>query len=267
MQASIIPLTGCQLSQCLRHKAGMKTYYAVAHLGLDFSTGYKSRNGVHNNYVNRAGANKGLGDFQCLLAGIRLGDKEAVDIHAEGAGIGGIKCVLRVHEGDLAALLLCGSQNMKSEGGLTGGLGAVYLNNSSSGHAADTKGNIQSKRAGGNSLDIYICSFTQTHDGALAVGALDLRHCGFKSLFLIGRGSCGFYSVFLTCSHIQTSFQTLFLKIRARSTSMVSFTLPIHSRPAASPIARISSRCPMPHSKTSQPPGLSAFFQFSQIER
>ena len=45
-------------------------------------------------------------DFQRLLAGVRLGDIELVDIHAQRLGVDGIQRVLRVDEGRRAAQLL-----------------------------------------------------------------------------------------------------------------------------------------------------------------
>ena len=47
---------------------------------------------------------QGLGDLQGLLAGVRLGDEQVVDVHAELAGVDGIQRVLGVHEGRHAAL-------------------------------------------------------------------------------------------------------------------------------------------------------------------
>ena len=50
-----------------------------------------------------AGAHQHVGDLERLLAGVRLGDQQLVDVHAEVAGVRGVERVLGVDErGDAA---------------------------------------------------------------------------------------------------------------------------------------------------------------------
>lgn len=155
-------------------------------------TGDQSGHGVHHHHVDGAGADQGLGDFQGLLAGVRLGDQHILDPHAQGPGIGGIQGVLGVHKGHLAAQLLGLGQNVQGQGGLTGGLRPVDLDDAPPGHAADAQGQVQGQGAGGDGLHVGLGVFAVSHDGALAVHLLDLLHGRLQGLFFVGtRRDCG----------------------------------------------------------------------------
>ena len=59
-----------------------------------------------------AGADEGLGDLECLLAGVGLADQQLVHVDPAGPGIGGIERVLDVDERrDAAALLRLGDRS------------------------------------------------------------------------------------------------------------------------------------------------------------
>ena len=181
-----------ELAQGLAHKPGVQAHEAVAHLALDLRPGHQGGHGVHHHHVDGAGADQGLGDFQGLLAGVRLGDQHILDPHAQGPGIGGIQGVLGVHKGHLAAQLLGLGQNVQGQGGLTGGLRPVDLDDAPPGHAADAQGQVQGQGAGGDGLHVGLGVFAVSHDGALAVHLLDLLHGRLQGLFFVGtRRDCG----------------------------------------------------------------------------
>ena len=113
--------------------------------------------------------------------------------------------MFRVHEGHFAAPLLGFCQNVQRQRGLTGGFGAVNLNDSALGHAADTQRRIQRQRAGGDGLHVHFRAVAQTHDRTLAEVLVDLGKGRLQCLFLVRRGGGGFINRFL-CSHNQSSF-------------------------------------------------------------
>ena len=74
---------GGELAQRLAHEARLQAHVLVAHLALDLGLGRERGDRVDHDHVHRAGAHQHVGDFQGLLAGIRLGDQQVVDFHAE----------------------------------------------------------------------------------------------------------------------------------------------------------------------------------------
>ena len=53
-----------ELSQSLRHKAGLKSHVAVAHTSLYFGLGHKRRNRVDHHNVDGTRTHESLGDFK-----------------------------------------------------------------------------------------------------------------------------------------------------------------------------------------------------------
>lgn len=136
-------------------------------------------------------AKEGIGDLQGLLAGVGLGNQHGVGVHAQCGGVDGVQSVLGIHEGNLAAHLLCLGQDVQGQGGLTGGLGAIDLDDTALGHAADAESGIQGQGAGGDGLHIHFGLVAQTHDRALAEALLDLGNGGVQCFFLVAcRGGC-----------------------------------------------------------------------------
>ena len=79
---------------------------AVAHLAFDFGARNESRDRVDDEQVDAARTNEHVGDFERLLAGVRLGDQKIVGANAELAGVGDVERVLGVDERANAALFL-----------------------------------------------------------------------------------------------------------------------------------------------------------------
>ena len=121
---------------------------AVAHLTIDLCLRNEGCDRVDNQDVDRAGAHHRLGDLQCLLSGIRLGNVEIIDIDPDVLRVLRIQCMLCIDEaGDPATLLyLC--HGMQREGRLTGGLRSIDLDDSSLRVAAGTERDVQGKGTG-----------------------------------------------------------------------------------------------------------------------
>ena len=108
--------------------------------------------------------------------------------------------MLRIHEGDLTAPLLCLSQNVQGKGGFTGGFRAVDFNDSALGHTTDSQGRIQGQGAGRDCLHVHFRPVTQAHHGSLAEILIDLGQGGLQCFFLI-RGRSGRFIGGLFRSH------------------------------------------------------------------
>ena len=86
--------------------------------------------------------------------------------------------MLRVDEARDAAPLLDLRHHVQGDGGLTGRFRSVDLHHAALRHAAKSQSQIQAQRAGGNGLHVHAGGrITEFHDGALAVGLLDLGQC------------------------------------------------------------------------------------------
>jgi hypothetical protein len=139
--------------------------------------------------VHGARAHQHVGDFQRLLAGVRLGDEELVDLHAELLRVLGIERVLRVDEGGGSAGLLHLRDHRKRQRGLAGRLRPVDLDHAAAGQAAHAQRDIKAERPGRHHLNVLQGARVHAHDGALAVLLFDLRQ---------SRGEClGFVVIHL----------------------------------------------------------------------
>ena len=78
----------------------------VSHLTVNFRLGRQSRHRVNDNDIDRARADHRLTDLEGLLAGIRLGNIQVVDIDTDILRVDGIERVLRVDKARYAAPLL-----------------------------------------------------------------------------------------------------------------------------------------------------------------
>jgi len=152
----------------------MKITRALARLMLEVSL-RSACDGVDDDDVDAVGAHQHVGDFQTLLAGVRLRDQHIADIDAELFGIGRIERVFGVDVGGHTAELLHLRHHLQAQGGLAGGFRAVDLDHAAARQAADAQGHVQRQRAGGDDIDIARRIVgTHAHDGALAELALDL---------------------------------------------------------------------------------------------
>ena len=88
--------------------------------------------------------------------------------------------MLCVDEGGLATKLLYFGYDMQSDGSLTGRLGPVDLDDTSSGDAADAEGDIQRNGACGDPGNAHAGIVPKAHDGALAALLFDLGDGSFQ---------------------------------------------------------------------------------------
>ncbi len=66
---------------------------------FDLGPRHEGGHAVDDDDVHGVAAHQGLGDLQRLLAGVRLGDQQVVDLDAAGRGVGGVEGVLDVDVG------------------------------------------------------------------------------------------------------------------------------------------------------------------------
>src|SRR5215217_927244 len=78
----------------------------VAHLSLDLSPGYEGGHRVYDDDVEGTGADERIRYLQSLLAVVRLGEVEILQIDADGLGVGRVDGVLGVDEGGQTPCLL-----------------------------------------------------------------------------------------------------------------------------------------------------------------
>src|SRR5205085_1190257 len=119
-------------------------------------------------HIDGVGADQGFGDLERLLAVIGLGDEKIIDVYAELAGVDGIHGMFRVDEGGESTELLRLRDDLQSDGGLAGRLGAEDLNHASAREAAGTEGGVKGDGAGGDHGDGHHFFRAQAHDGAFA---------------------------------------------------------------------------------------------------
>ena len=169
----------------LAHEPGKNADDGVADLTFQLTAGDQGGDRVDDHDVHGAGADKRLTDVERLLAGVRLGNQQLVNIHAQSPRIGGFQRVLHIDVSGGAALLLGGSNHMERQSRLTGGLGSIDLHNAPLRHTADAQRQVQRERTGGKSFHIHGNIVAQTHDGALAVIAFDLLQNGLERLLSV----------------------------------------------------------------------------------
>ena len=176
-----------QLPKRLAHQPGLEPHVAIAHLAFDFGLGHQRRHRVDDDDVDRAGADQDLDDFERLLAGVRLGDQEILDVDAELLGVVDIERVLGIDVGRHAAGLLDVGGEMKGERGFAGRFRAVDLGDPAAGNAADAGGRVEIDGAGGNGghPDPRRVG-AHPHDGALAELLLDLGDSEPESFAAVG---------------------------------------------------------------------------------
>ena len=108
---------------------------------------------IHNQHVDRSGTDQRLGDFQCLLAAIRLRDQQVVDIHAQFARVGGVQGVLGIDKCGQAACLLRLGDDLQADRRLARGLGAEDLADTAAGDAAHAQSRVEADGTSGDNGD------------------------------------------------------------------------------------------------------------------
>ena len=111
----------------------------VAHVAFNFGLRRKCSNRVDHDYIERTGTHEHVADLEGLFASVGLGDKEAVDIDADGLGVYRVHRMLSIDVGTLATIALRLGNDVGCQGRLTGGLRTVDLGDTTTGKAADTE--------------------------------------------------------------------------------------------------------------------------------
>ena len=139
-----------------------------ADIALNFVLGRQGRDRVNDNHINFPRANQRFGNFQGLLAVIRLGDEQFLSFNADFLRVIGVQRVFGVNEGAGAAELLGLGDHVESQGGFARRLGAEDFRNPAAGQTTDAERQIQTDGAGGNGADIDLGFVAQLHNRSLA---------------------------------------------------------------------------------------------------
>ena len=150
----------------------------VSHLALDLGPWGERRHRVDDDHVERPGADQHVGDLECLLAGVRLGDEQLVDVDADCTGVDRVHGVLGVDVGADAAVALGLGHDVGGQRGLARALRPEDLDDAAPWDAADAERQVQRQGAGGHRLDRQGALVAHLHDGTGAELLLDLaeRH-------------------------------------------------------------------------------------------
>ena len=144
-----------QFAERLRHQPRLHAHVAVAHFAFQFGLGHQRRHRIHHQHVDLPGGDQVSGDLQRLLAIIRLGDQQVVDIHAELPGIGRVERVFHVDERGDAALLLRLGDHLQRDGGLAGRFRSEDLVDAAAREPAHAQRGVQRNRTRRNHRHRY----------------------------------------------------------------------------------------------------------------
>jgi hypothetical protein len=140
---------------------------AIAHFAFDLGLGHERRHAIQHDDLKHAGADQRLADFERLLGGIRLGDVQIIDIHADAGRIGRIHGVFHIDESADAAQSLCLGNGVQADGGLAGAFRAIDLRDTPARDAANAGGNIDGQRTGRDGLHLQMLGITQAQDSTI----------------------------------------------------------------------------------------------------
>ncbi len=160
----------------------------LAHFAFDFRFGDHGRDRVDHHDIHRAGAYQRLGDLKRLFAGIRLRNKQGVNIHAQRLRVHGVERVLHVdeHGGASRFLRLCG--DMQRDCGFSRAFRPEYFDDAPFGNASDSKREVKRQRACGDRLHNQGAVLAELHDRSLAKLLFDLAQRGIKGFLpVLGR--------------------------------------------------------------------------------
>ena len=134
-----------ELAQRLRHQARLQAHLRIAHFAFEFGFGHERGHRVHHDHVHGVRADQRLGDFQRLLAVVRLRDQQVVHVHAQLARVDGIERVLRVDERRLPAQLLRLGDHVQRQRCLAARFRAVHFNHAPAGKSAHAQRRVDAK--------------------------------------------------------------------------------------------------------------------------
>ena len=89
--------------------------------------------------------------------------------------------------------------HMQRQGGFTRRFRAVDFHDPAPRNAANTKGQVQPQRAGGNTLHLHAAVLSQFHDRAFAELPFNAQKGRFQRLFPVGRRGNRVLAAFLCC--------------------------------------------------------------------
>ena len=159
----------------------------IAHLALELGARHQRRDAVDHHHVDGAGADQRVRDLERLLARVRLGNQQLVDVDPELPRIDRVERVLGVDErGGTAEPLRLGGTG-KGERGLSRTLGTVDFDDPATGNATDAECHVEPQRAGRDRLHLDCGAVAQPHDGAFAEGPLDLTERRVQRPLLVHR--------------------------------------------------------------------------------
>src|SRR5271169_931992 len=160
----------------------------VAHLTLELGAGDEGSHRIDDQNIDCARADQRVCDLEGLLAGIGLGNQQFVDIDPELASVARVEGMLRVDERARPTAALALGNHVQREGGLTGALRPVDLDDAATRQSADAERDIEAERARRDNLGFRRGLMRpELHNRALAKGALDLRERRVQSPLLVHR--------------------------------------------------------------------------------
>src|SRR6185312_5389009 len=141
---------------------------------------------VHNKHVDRARTHQRVGDFERLLAGVRLRNQEVVGGHPDLKKKDHVERMLGVDEGADAALLLRFGNGVQRQSRLARRLRPVDFDDAAARQAANAERDVEPERPARNRLDVHgLVVLAELHDRALAELALNLAERGGQGFRLI----------------------------------------------------------------------------------
>ena len=90
----------------------MQTHHGVAHFAFDFGAWCQRSDRVDDDDIDAARAHQHIGDFQTLLAGIRLRNDQVRNIYTQFARVDRIQCVFGINEGSGPPGALCSRDDL-----------------------------------------------------------------------------------------------------------------------------------------------------------
>ena len=167
----------------MAHQPRLQPHVGIAHLPFDLGPWRERRDRVDDHDVDRARADQGLHDLQCLLSVVGLRHPELIGVDAQTLGVDRVQGVLGVDECRDSAGALGLRDRVQRERRLAGGFGPEDLHDASFRVAADAQRGVQQDGAGVDRLLIALhAAVTQPHQRSLAELLLDLQAGGVERL-------------------------------------------------------------------------------------
>ena len=101
----------------------------ITHLSFKFRARHQCSHRVYDQHIDRAGAHQRIGNFQSLLARIRLRDQEFVNIHTQFLRITGVQRVFGIDDGAGAAHFLGFGDYLERQRGFTRAFWSINFSN------------------------------------------------------------------------------------------------------------------------------------------